>query len=279
MKNPRFSGLLYVSALFLIPYLAAVLFQGSAAVFSIRGADMEEFLPLLTSGQMEEDYEAAALEAQSVIARSNLCYRLGEGESLPDILKEIWDCGGISFWRLWNGSLNLEEYREAAAATAGKVLTWQGELKYVPYHEVSAGQTRDGAEAFHDEAYTYLQSVESSGDRNAPDYLSTIYVSSDWMPGELTVAFRDSAGYVTALTAGGNLLEGEAFRLGIGLASADFTVEMSEGQFCFVCKGKGHGLGFSQYGGNVLAENGYTWEEILEVYFPVMEICDTEEVT
>ena len=36
---------------------------------------------------------------------------------------------------------------------------------------------------------------------------------------------RDSAGYVTALTADGNWLEGETFRQGMHLASADFSVQ------------------------------------------------------
>ena len=40
----------------------------------------------------------------------------------------------------------------------------------------------------------------------------------------------------------------------------------------FLCKGKGHGLGFSQYGGNEMAKKGSSWEEILETYFPEMEV-------
>ena len=40
----------------------------------------------------------------------------------------------------------------------------------------------------------------------------------------------------------------------------------------FLCKGKGHGLGFSQYGGNKLAKEGKNWKEILNTYFPLMDI-------
>jgi stage II sporulation protein D len=35
----------------------------------------------------------------------------------------------------------------------------------------------------------------------------------------------------------------------------------------FVGKGSGHGVGMSQYGAKGLAENGYTYEQILKHYF------------
>ena len=31
-------------------------------------------------------------------------------------------------------------------------------------------------------------------------------------------------------------------------------------------------MGFSQYGGNEMAKKGSSWEEILETYFPEMEV-------
>ena len=40
----------------------------------------------------------------------------------------------------------------------------------------------------------------------------------------------------------------------------------------FLCKGKGHVIGFSQCGGNEMAKKGSSWEEILETYFPEMEV-------
>ena len=49
-----------------------------------------------------------------------------------------------------------------------------------------------------------------------------------------------------------------------------------DGRIRFLSKGKGHGLGFSQYGGDVLAKEGKTWQEILHIYFPLMEI-ETED--
>ena len=54
-----------------------------------------------------------------------------------------------------------------------QVLTYNGKLKLVPYHEISSGKTRDGKEVFHSADYGYLKSVESSQDREAPDYVNS----------------------------------------------------------------------------------------------------------
>ena len=40
--------------------------------------------------------------------------------------------------------------------------------------------------------------------------------------------------------------------------------------------GLGHGVGMSQWGAQVLAENGKTYDEILKYYFRNIEIKDAE---
>ena len=67
------------------------------------------------------------------------------------------------------------KYEKAVTETEGKVIVWNKELKLVPYHELSAGQTRDGMEVFHNEDDSYLRSVHSLVDKNAKDYLNSVY--------------------------------------------------------------------------------------------------------
>ena len=63
----------------------------------------------------------------------------------------------------------------------------------------------------------------------------------------------------------------ETFRQGMHLASADFSVQ-KVGKWCaFYAKEKDMELDF-QYGGNEMAKKGSGWEEILETYFPEMEV-------
>lgn len=74
-------------------------------------------------------------------------------------------------------------YEEAVEDTSGQVLTYNGELKLVPYHQISAGQTRDGETAFHNEEYAYLKAVDSNSDKTAPGYLNSTYIAKQQLPG------------------------------------------------------------------------------------------------
>lgn len=271
MKNHFLSGLWVLPALFLIPYLTTAAVNGAQTALADRAPDAEMCLPAVVSRQIDKNNKLEAVKAQAVIARTNFYRQVETGESYFEILGEMQErfeeSGG--FFRIPEGI-----YEKAVNQTKGEVLLYKGELKLVPYHVLSSGKTRDGEEVFHDRAYAYLKSVDSSTDRESPDYLGSSYISVQQMPKKLAVKDRDEAGYVTSLTADGNLLEGEAFCQGMGLASANFTVQKTGGRYRFLCKGKGHGLGLSQYGANEMAKEGSTCEEILEAYFPKMELQD-----
>lgn len=269
MRRQFFSWVRGIPVLLLAPYLLTILFNGPYTALVNRAPDIELYLPVLVSQQISSEKELETVKAQAIIARTNFYRRFSDYQKLSDILSQVQE----SLHRTYGLALFFSDiYEEAVSQTEGQVLTWKGELKLVPYHEVSSGTTRDGEEVFHDKAYTYLKSVDSSVDKKSPDYLSSSYIAEQQMPKELVIKERDEAGYITSLLADGNLLEGEAFCQGMGLASSNFTIQKVGNQFRFLCKGKGHGLGFSQYGGNEMAKNGSTCAEILETYFPEMDL-------
>ena len=133
-------------------------------------------------------------------------------------------------------------------------------------------------EVFHNEDDSYLRSVHSLVDKNAKDYLNSVYINKNVLPERIEIKSRDSAGYVTEILADGKVLEGEAFRKGMGLTSSNFTIQKSGKEIRFLCRGKGHGLGFSQYGGNELAKESANAKEILQYYFPEMDVMNIKSV-
>ena len=244
MRKSLFPGTTGIFCLFFIPYVITVIFNGAGNTLINKKFDMEMLLPIITSSKKKKKYELETIKAQTIIARSN-------------------------FYRI---------LKEAVSETEGKVIIWNQELKLVPYHEISSGQTRNGKEVFHNEEDSYLRSVHSAVDKESKDFLNSVYISKNILPGELEIKSRDSAGYVTELLADGKVLEGEAFRKGMGLTSANFTIQEIGNKIRFLCKGKGHGMGFSQYGGNEMAKDSKTDEEILKYYFPEMDIVDVKYV-
>ena len=273
MKGRKQSWVSKIFLLLTFPYLVTVFVNGPEAVSVNKTTDMENILPIILSEQISPEYQIETIEAQAVIARSNLMRKLQEQADTGSILCEI--CNNIK-QNGWVWKIPEECYETAVKNTQDQILTVDGELKLVPYHEISAGETRDGEEAFHDSQYAYLKSVDSSADKDAAEYLSSTYVSEQQLPKELAISSRDKRGYVQSLTADDNILEGPAFASGMGIASPAFSMQKLDGRIRFLSKGKGHGLGFSQYGGDVLAKEGKTWQEILHIYFPLMEI-ETED--
>ena len=273
MKGRKQSWVTKIFLLLTLPYLVTVFVNGPEAVAVNKTTDMENILPIILSEQISPEYRIETLEAQAVIARSNLMRKLQEQADTGSILCEI--CNNIK-QNGWVWKIPEECYETAVKNTQDQILTVDGELKLVPYHEISAGETRDGEEAFHDSQYAYLKSVDSSADKDAAEYLSSIYVSEQQLPKELAISSRDKRGYVQSLTADDNILEGTAFASGMGIASPAFSMQKLDDRMRFLSKGKGHGLGFSQYGGDALAKEGKTWQEILHIYFPLMEI-ETED--
>lgn len=86
----------------------------------------------------------------------------------------------------------------------------------------------------------------------------------------------DSAGYVAQMPVCGQVFTGTRLRSAFSLRSAAFTVAYDAGEntFVFTTHGYGHGVGLSQYGAKVMAEDGKTWREILEWYFPGCEVIE-----
>ena len=268
MKRKSVFNLSKILVFALLPYLSVSVINGSERILLNYRPDSEVYLTAVLLCQISPDYELQTVEAQAVIARSNLFRKFAEEENRLDVLREM----GKSIKNQWKWWISDEIYEDAVENTEGKVLLVDGKLDLVPYHEISGGTTRDGETVFGSSEYQYLKSVDSSADKNSPDYFSSTYISERQLPKELEIKERDSAGYVLSLQADDKILEGEMFALGMGLPSSNFSIQKTGSKVRFLCRGKGHGLGFSQYGGNELAKDGSLWEEILEEYFPEMEI-------
>lgn len=268
MKRKSVFNLSKILVFALLPYLSVSVINGSERILLNYRPDSEVYLTAVLSCQISPDYELQTVEAQAVIARSNLFRKFAEEENRLDVLREM----GKSIKNQWKWWISDEIYEDAVENTKGKVLLVDGKLDLVPYHEISGGTTRDGETVFGSSEYQYLKSVDSSADKNSPDYFSSTYISERQLPKELEIKERDSAGYVLSLQADDKILEGEMFALGMELPSSNFSIQKTGSKVRFLCRGKGHGLGFSQYGGNELAKDGSLWEEILEEYFPEMEI-------
>ena len=196
-------------------------------------------------------------------------------------LKKIW---GASY------ESNMEKLRQAVEETSDEILTYEDLPIQAAYHYAANCKTRNASEVPGQEDCIWLQSVDSEADMLADGFLSVNYMEkqdfanalasifqdevldAEQMPGALELSNRDSIGYVTEVTYGTTVANGEAVRQALHLNSACFYLSELEGKIRIVTKGIGHGLGLSQYGANELAKQGKNCREILTYYYTGVSI-------
>jgi len=195
------------------------------------------------------------------------------------------------FWGEKAYAANLGKMQAAVRETSGLYLIYEGKMIEPLFCYASAGKTRSKGDAL-----PYLKQVESQGDLLAENYRSLpVFELRDFarrineIPGALMVrekeladgggiqiVERDGAGYVKQVQIGQKTYTGEEVQYALGLASPCYSFEHLDGKIRVICKGVGHGYGFSQFGANELAKAGMTYEELLKYYFQNVEIVNVQ---
>lgn len=170
----------------------------------------------------------------------------------------------------------------------GEAIYYNGELINCCYFASSCGYT-NSAENEWGGSLPYLVSVDCPFDSSDPNYgTKTVFTSAQvkdilsqhniklpsnkakWITVSETLGGREN-GWVTkaAIGTAGDYLHGKTIRADFSLPSEAFTVKYnsSSDTFVFTTYGYGHGVGMSQNGAKILAENGYTYVQILKHYF------------
>ena len=253
--------------------LTAQLSEGSYFVYwekEQKKIPSELFLVGALAGSIDSSYETEALKAQAVMLRSSL-YRKMQQEDTKLAELTTADSSYLSVAEQknkWGDSYEETEKKllEAVSQTKGVVAVYEGMPVMGCYHGMSAGMTRDGAEL--SDAYGYLKQADCSKNLSAASYIQTTKRRKE-QTGELDAASvkKDQQGYVIELLRNGEKISGESLREELQLPSSNFTWEEKNGNYIFTTKGIGHGFGYDQYYGNLLAEQGQDYQEILHYFY------------
>ncbi len=256
--------------------------------------DMETYLRGVVRAEMPASFEEEALKAQAVAARTYTLYKMEGGGSAnhpeADACDDVNCCkayksqeDAAADWGM-SSALYEEKIRRAVADTDGEVVLYEGHPVLAVFHSSSAGATRNVEDVWQ-QALPYLRSVASPENADAvPNYYSkAAFTLTEFK--ELFIAqyptanlsgtpsnwfsniHQDVNGAVESLQVGGITVTGGQLRSLLGLRSANFTISFTDDTVEFSVTGYGHGVGMSQYGANVLAQEGKTYREILTYYY------------
>lgn len=250
---------------------------------------LEEYLVSVVLCEMPPSFEVEALKAQAVAARTFAMRQMIAGkhetadlcasssccqawESKEDLMKRYGD----AYEQSWENALS------AVSHTEGEVLLYEDQLIDAVYFSCSGGMTENAAEVWGSDV-PYLQSVPSTGEESAAQFLTRIEVTPETFCKKLLSENRGvrfsgkpaawfgnltytEGGGVKEIVIGGVPFTGTQIRSIFGLNSAKFTVEIDE-NIVFWVSGYGHRVGMSQYGANALAKQGKSYDEILQHYY------------
>lgn len=268
--------------LVILPYIITYALQGNR-LFGISEDEQEEnilqeeqteTLTGILAGQIAMDAPTEAIRAQAVLVRTEYMRRemMGEDQEQSLTMEEL-----ASLWGSQNLQTNYEIARAAVKDTTGEVLTYKGTPIFTAFHKVSAGSTR-AADHLKGEETPYLTSVVCGMDITSPDYLTVRFFTKQEfskifeLPADADctdlIVDRDDAGYVKAVVFADKSLTGDEVRNLLELPSPFFYIKEVEGKIRIVVKGKGHGIGLSQYAACEQAKEGAGYEEILNYFFP-----------
>lgn len=253
--------------------------------------DMERFIPMVLMTRMDISSEEEALKVQAVIIRTYIAGKLEEKKTASisvsdlnlnyisyDKMKKIWD---EDFTRNYN-FLN-----KIISNTSMQVITYDDKLITPYYHEASYGKTRQSDK-------DYLKSVKSENDIMAKNFLKIQYYSIDEVAKKLReknqeyeidkekgasnfeFIYNEGTEYVEAVKIGEVRITGSEFVEIFDLTSHAFTVEDYEDQLRIITKGMGHGYGVSMCGASLMAEDGNSYETIINHYYSGVSIVQLE---
>lgn len=256
-----------------------------------------EYIKGVVAAEIPMSYHEEAVKAQAVAAHSYALYRiqqcLNDPEYIPGTPYLTTDPATCQAYldeagreELWGDAFAAyeEKLTKAVSAVINDVLLYEGKPALAMFHAVSSGKTENAADVF-STSTAYLVSVTSEGDSLSPAYSETKTVTTDEMKNALlsidsSIALsedpaswfqdvvRSEAGSVLTITVGGKSIKGADLRTKLSLASANFTVSFTSDTFTIETKGKGHGVGMSQYGADFFARQGKSYKEILAHYYP-----------
>ncbi len=249
----------------------------------IKKISLDEYLIGVVMSELPYTFEAEAIKAQAVAARTyairelEIGARHGEGALCDDpshcsafiTEKEYEDRYGSEAFEI-----AYQKVKDAVKQTDGEIITYGGEPCCAVYHSASDGYTENSYNLWGTET-PYLKSVGSYEiaptseieikEADMTRMLSN-YGTPKGCPDEVLVSHNDS-GRCKTVTINGVSLKGKTARTIFGLKSCDFDLYYRNGIYTFCVRGYGHGIGLSQYGANEMAKAGKTYDQILLHYY------------
>lgn len=245
---------------------------------SVVSMELDEYLVGVVGAEMPASFNIEALKAQAIVARTYTLKTINSGKKLSDDNSTQNYKSNEELKNTWGSSYNTyyNKVRSAVIDTKEIVIKYNGSLIDALYHSTSNGYTEDASNVWKN-SVPYLKSVSSEYDTTNKNFIYNKFISYQDLSNKLgipvsyssniEISEKTNSGRVKYLNIDGNIFNGVNVRTILGLRSTDFVFEKQETGINIITKGYGHGVGMSQYGANGMANNGYSYKDIILHYY------------
>lgn len=249
---------------------------------------IESYLVGVINHEISSKWHIEAVKAQAIVARTYAYVRMKNNSGAA------YHIEGTVAGQVYKGTSSEDEAaQKAVRSTAGIILAYKDKPVMAVYHSNAGGRTEAAKEIWNTD-YEYLRSVKSPYDKTQPGYEWTYSITSaelktalkrigrkGGVPVKLSVEETMPSGRVKTVLVKTDdsekyTITGEDLRKAIGqtiIKSTLFEIDRSGGKFFFTGRGYGHGVGMSQWGAKGMAEDGYSYKEILYHYYPGTDLA------
>ncbi len=260
---------------------------------------MDEYIAGVLAGETGNFKSDETLKAMAVTARTYAMH-FGSRHAVDGF--DFCDSTHCQNLRLPDATPRL---RKIVEATAGEVLWYDGEPAATYYHANCGGMTEDGRYILgnNEQRAPYLKQhsdtycVRSGSNQwrsevSKQELQRALAAEGVNVPGHLralSVLQRTASGRVEFLTVTGSqsvMVPGLTFRTAIGrnigwerLKSNWYDVRVEGEHIVFHGRGSGHGVGLCQVGAEVMGEEGHSYREILNFYYPGTKLAVSAQGT
>ncbi|WP_144511992.1 stage II sporulation protein D [Bacillus sp. FJAT-22090] len=247
---------------------------------------LETYVLGVVAAEMPVTFHEEALKAQSIAARTYVLRETNYGKKSIDktVQKQVY-VTEEERKKKWGASFAQyeEKLQKVIASTEGQIIVYNDQLITAMFFSSSNGQT-ESAENYSGNAIPYLVSVPSQAEElYAPSIKKQFeFTSKEWAKafgikwsGNISTNFKvtkTDTNRVKMIEMSGKTWTGREVRTLLGLPSTDFTVTFQSDKVVVDTVGYGHGVGMSQYGAEVLANDSVGAHDILLHYYKGTEI-------
>ncbi|HEX6717785.1 MAG TPA: SpoIID/LytB domain-containing protein [Pyrinomonadaceae bacterium] len=265
---------------------------------STQRMSLDDYILRVVATEASVEDQPEALKALAIAARTYALKNLSRHEEQGYDFCSTTHCQ--RFTSMKTGIAIRPALVRAVTETTGLALHDDSDQIIDAYFSASCGgMTANLKSLWGEEAPTYLRGVRDEYCSSGAHYRWTGVIESQQLVNalrsdprtdvgqrirELSVVSYDQTGRAEVISIAGDrvrTISGWEFKLIVGralgwnvLKSSRFNISRSGSQFVFSGSGFGHGLGLCQEGSHVMAQRGYSYQQILANYFPGTNVLE-----